>query len=117
MDTENVKLPKHIFKLPTEAGENLHYLENRNITKEYAAYFNLHFCYAGGTWEYTKEDGDKAWVNFEDRVIIPVVDLEGTLVTFQGRDITGRGGKEVFVPLKTTWHWTFLIQRSQRSGV
>ncbi|MFP3366609.1 hypothetical protein R0J93_23475, partial [Pseudoalteromonas sp. SIMBA_148] len=34
-------------------------------------------------------NGDKRYQDFSGRVIIPVLDLMGSLKTFQGRDITG----------------------------
>lgn len=97
MDTENVQLPSCLLPLPTKDGQNLQYLEDRGISKEYAKYFNLYFCFLGGRWSYIDDTGRTVWVNFEDRVIIPVFDIEGKLVTFQGRDITGNPDKKKYL--------------------
>jgi DNA primase len=74
--------------LPTRDGANAIYLENRGITAEYAAYFHLRYC-AQGWHNYIKVDGSKGGQNCADRIIIPVYDLDGTLKTFQARDVTG----------------------------
>lgn len=86
MDTPGVLLPLS-FALPTAEGRNLLYLEQRSITPELAGYFHLRFC-EDGWWNYTKQDGSRGGQNFGGRVIIPVFDLDGGLVTFQGRGIT-----------------------------
>lgn len=92
----DLKLPPSI-ELPTEDGRNLTYLEERGITTEMARYFHLRYCHEGW-WRYLKEDGEKSGSNFAQRVIIPVFDLEGNLVTFQGRDITGTSEKKYLFP-------------------
>jgi len=79
-----VKLP-FSMEMPTEDGSNLQYLEQRGVTAEYAKYFSLRYC-EFGWWEF-EEDGQKKRQPFDNRVIIPVFDLDGTLVTFQGRDL------------------------------
>ena len=74
--------------LPTRDGQNALYLEQRGITAEYAAYFHLRYC-AMGWHNYIKPDGSRGGQNCAERIIIPVYDLDGTLKTFQARDITG----------------------------
>ena len=76
------------FELPTPEGQNLLYLEQRGITPELAKFFHLRFC-ENGWWNYIKDDGSKGGQKFDGRVIIPVYDLDGEFVTFQGRDILG----------------------------
>lgn len=76
------------FALPTPAGENLTYLEGRGFTADVARYFHLRYCHEGW-WNFTKDDGTRGGQAFHERVIIPVFDLDGTFVTYQGRDITG----------------------------
>lgn len=85
--TEELALPPSIA-LPTKEGANALYLEKRGITGEYAAYFHLRYC-ADGWHNYIKPDGDKGGQNCSERIIIPVFDLDGTLKTFQARDVTG----------------------------
>ncbi len=91
---EAVKLVKGDLKLPTKTfdlpvGEqNLQYLADRGITLATTAYFQLKFC-QGGWYGYKLDDGDEKWVSYNDRVIIPIADLAGNMVSFQGRDVTG----------------------------
>lgn len=82
-----VKLPAG-FDLPTRDGRNLVYLEERGIPAELAAYFHLRYS-PYGTWSYIHDDGTTRRQDFTSRLIIPVFDLDGTLKTFQGRDVTG----------------------------
>ena len=78
-------------------GRNLQYLENRNISIELAQFFRLSYC-AKGFFKYTDADGKPAVQNYSGRVIIPVFDLDGKLVTFQGRDITGTAARKYLFP-------------------
>lgn len=80
----DVRLP-YSLELPTEDGSNLQYLEQRGITADYAKYFALRYC-EFGWWEF-EEEGEKKRHPFDNRVIIPVYDLDGQLVTFQGRSL------------------------------
>jgi len=80
-------LPKPALKLPTANGEILQYLLDRGITERTCKYFHLQYS-AEGSFEFML-NGDKRYQDFSGRVIIPVLDLMGSLKTFQGRDITG----------------------------
>jgi DNA primase len=94
LDTE-LKLPESIA-LP-HGGRNLKYLDRRNITGPIASYFSLRFSQKG---KFFYKDDDDKWraQNYANRVIIPVFDLQGDLVTFQGRDITGEAEKKYLFP-------------------
>lgn len=92
-----LELPTKTFKLPHQ-GCNLKYLEDRGITAESARYFGLAFC-EGGWWGYRLSDGAQKWVSYKDRVIIPIADLDGNLVSFQGRDITGEQEPKYLFPV------------------
>ncbi|MBA8881757.1 DNA primase [Phyllobacterium myrsinacearum] len=96
IDTPTVKLP-YSFALPTDEGENLQYLEQRGIDASMGKYFHLRFC-EYGFWQYVNEDGEKVMQRFDNRVIIPVYDIEGDLVTFQGRAITTDSEKKYLFP-------------------
>ncbi|AMB48235.1 hypothetical protein [Methylobacterium sp. AMS5] len=96
VNVETVKLPTS-FALPTPEGQNLRYLEDRGITGELAGYFHLRYCDMGW-WNYTRDDGKQGGQKFDERVIIPVFDLDGNLVTFQGRDITGTKDDKYLFP-------------------
>jgi DNA primase len=83
--------------LPTPEGSNLVYLAQRGITGEIAKYFHLRWC-EFGWWQFRDEDGKQKQQSFDSRVIIPVFDLDGTLATFQGRDLTGKSERKYLFP-------------------
>lgn len=72
------------------------YLDQRNLPQELASYFELRYCQFG--WWKFEEDGQTKTQNFQERVIIPVFDLDGTLKTFQGRDMTGLSDRKYLFP-------------------
>lgn len=96
VNTETVKLPTS-FELPTPEGQNLRYLDERGITNDLAGYFHLRYC-DSGWWNFTRDDGKQGGQKFDERVIIPVFNLDGELVTFQGRDITGTKDDKYLFP-------------------
>lgn len=81
-----LKLPSKTHKLPIQ-GCNLQYLKDRGITLDTCIDFDLQF--SEGWWTYKLGDGTEKFVSFKDRVIVPIYDLAGQMVSFQGRDITG----------------------------
>lgn len=91
----SVKLPNS-FELPIH-GKNLKYLANRGITNEMCEYFKLRFCLKGG-YEYRNHDGNLCRMPFDGRIVIPVFDIDGNLVSFQGRDVTGQSEKKYLFP-------------------
>lgn len=103
------------YPLPTSDGRNLRYLEKRRVDGETAAYFHLRFC-DDGWFNYTKPDGCRGGMNFGGRVIVPVYDLDGTMVTFQGRDITGESDRKYLFPpgLPGTGRFLFNGQNADR---
>jgi DNA primase len=78
-------------------GRNLKYLQDRNVTVELAAAFGLRYSHAG-RFDFTAADGRPAFQDYSRRIIIPVLDLDGSLVSFQGRDITGTAEKKYLFP-------------------
>ena len=76
---------------------NLQYLENRNISNVISKYFGLRFSQRG-VFRYEGEDGRPRSQSYVDRIIIPIFDLAGNLVSFQGRDITGTAEKKYLFP-------------------
>jgi len=92
--TGELKFPKSIA-LPHN-GRNLKYLDARGITANIAAYFELRYCHEG-KFSYV-EDGKTRVQSYDRRVLIPVFDLEGELVSFQGRDTTGAADKKYLFP-------------------
>lgn len=93
-DIKDLKLP-HSFPLPIK-GRNLAYLANRGISLDIAKYFHLRYCQKG-LFKYRADERDR-YVPFDQRIIIPIFDLDGTMVSFQGRDITGTAEKKYLFP-------------------
>lgn len=93
--SSELKLP-HSLELPIN-GKNLVYLSNRGIDIETAKYFHLRFCHKG-LWKYLDDYGNRRYVDYSNRIIIPVFDLDGELTSFQGRDITGNAEKKYLFP-------------------
>lgn len=83
----DLKLPSKLHHLPVN-GMNLQYLQDRGVSIDSCKWFNLSYCH-GGWWGYKLSDGSEKWVSYDQRIIIPIADLSGRLVSFQGRDITG----------------------------
>lgn len=91
-----LKLPMSV-PIPNANGENVEYLETRGVTSHLARKFGLRNC-INGVFEYAKEDGTPGRMVFTGRIIIPINDLDGSLVTFQGRDITGQSDRKYLFP-------------------
>lgn len=94
LDVVELKLPTS-YAIPIE-GRNMRYLKNRNISTDMAKYFNLRYCDKG--WFAYKQDGTDRYMKFDSRIIIPIFDLDGKLISFQGRDITGEHPKKYLFP-------------------
>lgn len=84
------------FALPDVRGSNHPYLDARGISADWSAQFQLRFCMFG--FHTYMREGKETRQNFDDRIIIPVFNLDGELVTFQGRDITGQAEKKYLFP-------------------
>lgn len=83
-------------ELPLDGKNNLKYLSRRGIGNDIASYFNLRYC-TKGWYKYLWSNQEKFQL-YMKRVIIPVFDLEGNLVSFQGRDITGEAERKYLFP-------------------
>lgn len=90
-----VKLPVS-EQIPNEQGVVHEYLARRGMTAELCQYFQLRICEFG--WWMFKEENETKMQDFSNRIIIPVFDLDGTLKTFQGRDITGTSDRKYLFP-------------------
>lgn len=95
IDKANLIIPESL-PLPIK-GRNLKYLENRSITSEVAKYFSLRYS-TKGIFKYGDENGKQRVQSYAKRIIIPVFDLNGDIVSFQGRDITGIAEKKYLFP-------------------
>jgi DNA primase len=92
-----LELPSKLLPIPGPDGRNLRYHEERGVSVETAHWFNLTYC-RGGWWGYKLEDDTQKWVSYDKRVIIPIADLDGELVSFQGRDVTGEQQPKYLFP-------------------
>jgi len=82
----DLKLPSKLHQLPVD-GQNLQYLQDRGVSLDSCKWFGLSYCHKGW-WSYKLDNGVEKFVSFDARVIVPIADLEGRLVSFQGRDVT-----------------------------
>jgi len=83
------------YTLPVN-GKHLSYLANRGIDIETAQYFNLRYSHSGFYRYY--HNGREIKQDYSRRVIIPIYDMSGELVSFQGRDISGSAEKKYLFP-------------------
>lgn len=82
-----VALPESVA-MPNEDGWVHPYLLDRGINARQCRKFGLRYC-ASGIFEY-EFGGQKKLQDYSQRILIPVVDHEGNLISFQGRDITDK---------------------------
>jgi DNA primase len=108
-----VQAPSTDWQLPESyaipvLGKNVAYLENRGISKELAAYFHMRICVRG--WFRIKPSSNEDWVfqDYSNRILLPIYDLDGKLVTFQGRDILGTQEPKYLFPPALPGSGTFL---------
>ena len=95
MAAGSLKFPKSI-PLPIQ-GRNLKYLQDRGISNDTTREFGLRICQKGW-FEYIDHEGERKLQNYSKRIIIPIYDLYGELVSYQGRDITGTSEKKYLFP-------------------
>lgn len=87
------------FSLPASVAlteSNIPFLEGRGIDLNIAKYFNLRYSECG-YFSYLR-GGEGKRQDYSERVIIPIYDLNGKMVTFQGRDITGESFRKYLFP-------------------
>jgi len=95
------------YALPVH-GKNAAYLENRGINGELAKYFHMRLCVRGFFRIKPGPNEDWLFQDYSNRIILPVYDLDGTLVTFQGRDILGTQEPKYLFPPALPGSGTFL---------
>lgn len=103
------------YALPTRDGRNLSYLEQRGIDAQTAHRFGLRYCHRGW-FSFVAADGAEKNMPFHDRVLIPIYDLDATLVTFQGRDITGKAERKYLFPPGLPGSGAFLYDAHRAFG-
>lgn len=67
------------------------YLFSRGIGSSLIDHFNIHYCPVDFTYQ-----GEDIYVN--KRVIMPIYDIDGGLISWQGRDVTGFKKNKYFFP-------------------
>lgn len=73
------------------------YLLTRGIDPDLADYFDLRWC-DRGTFKVKAPDGTEITQDYANRVLLPIYDLHGQVVSFQGRDATGTSEKRYLFP-------------------
>lgn len=94
-DVSGLKFPES-HPIPIK-GRNLKYLDRRNISLQTAKHFGLRFCLKGH-FESVNAEGRRETQSYDNRVIIPIFNIGGDLVSFQGRDIIGTAEKKYLFP-------------------
>jgi DNA primase len=89
------KLP--LNKVITLEEEVPDYLKERNVDAKLCQRFDLRDCSAG-FYRYKDFNDRTRFVDFSNRIIIPVRDIDDNLVTFQGRDKVGSADKKYLFP-------------------
>lgn len=89
----DLKLP---MSIPSGTA-GIAYMNERGFSARHQEQFGIRNCINGG-FKYKKEDGTPLTMSFSGRVIIPIFDLDGNMVTFQGRDITGTSDRKYLFP-------------------
>lgn len=85
--------------IPTSEGMTHPYLLDRGVLPATQALFGLRWCEAG-VYRYEDMTGVAKTMRFDQRIILPICDLDGTLTTFVGRDVTGTADiRYQFAPL------------------
>lgn len=87
-------LPVHIslsgtFLPVKKSSLTLDYLKKRHITLEVAESMKMRYAVMAKTFDTTEPDNKKKWVNFTNRLIIPVYE-NGKLISCEGREMEGK---------------------------
>lgn len=94
-DLNTLALPDGI---PAWQMDPMHeYLTRRGVTADVAEYFSLHFS-ESGKWTYMDPRGFQLSQDYSQRILIPIFDLDGEMVSFQGRDVTGAAEQRYLFP-------------------
>ena len=86
--------------IPLPIGDKTHpMLIKRKILSSTQQAFGLRYC-KEGYYDYVDHEGEKRRQTFNDRIIIPVADLDGSVKTFQGRacwDVDEEAGEKRYL--------------------
>jgi len=86
---EGLKFPRMVKASDSEQG--MAYLVSRDIDERLATHFGLHYAVENVTIQ-------KKLYYVKDRIIIPIYDIEGGVVSWQGRDTTGKSKQKYLFP-------------------
>jgi DNA primase len=111
----DLELPRN-YHLPDRNGSVGIYLAGRGITPDLARAFDLR--HGIGSYNYVDEDGQAKSISFAGRIIFPIYDANGKLVTFQGRDTTGTSDRKYLFParLPSTARFIYNAHRAKAEG-
>lgn len=73
------------------------YLHSRGVDPDMADYFDLRWC-ERGVFEVKNPLGEIITQDYSQRVLIPIYNLDGEMISFQGRDATGESPKRYLFP-------------------
>jgi DNA primase len=73
------------------------YLVRRGITKDLAEHFSLYWS-EKGVWRFMDPRGFQGKQDYSNRILLPIFDLNGEMVSFQGRDTTGEAEQRYLFP-------------------
>lgn len=100
--------------LPLPTG-NLEYLSRRGIDDYYTSLFDLRYC-ERGEWRFKVDNIEHVQI-FNKRILIPIRDIDGKLVAFQGRDITGTAPNKYQFPSQVAATGKLLYNGFQVKGM
>ncbi len=105
------------LKLPVSVAAGsagIPYMNQRGLSARVQQELELRMCH-DGAFRFKREDGSDGRMVFSGRVIIPIRDTDGKLVTFQGRDTTGeKDPKYLFPPrLPSTARYLYNAHRAK----
>ncbi len=96
--TAGALFPSRCVTIPDEKGNHMAYLQDRGISAAMSKEFGLHYC-DRGYFSWSISIGEReAFQYYGERIVIPIFDLLGHQVTFQGRDITGLSDRKYLFP-------------------
>ena len=94
-DLNTLELPDSV---PAWTMNPMHeYLARRGISADIAEYFSLHWS-ESGKWKYLDPRGFEGQQDYDNRILIPIFDLDGSMVSFQGRDTSGTHERRYLFP-------------------
>lgn len=93
---DDLVLPESV-SLPTPEGHTHPYLIDRSVLPATQALFGMRWC-ESGVWAYADVDGTPKRMGFGGRILLPIYDLDGTVRTFVGRDVTGSSALRYLFP-------------------